>query len=1185
MPDVKWTDAQKNAINARNGSVLVSAAAGSGKTAVLVQRIIESITDTENPVSIDRMLIVTFTRAASSEMRHRIETAINELLRKDPYNKYLLSQKQLLYSARISTIDSFCSEFVRQYFYKLNIQSDFRNADDGELDILRSKALDNTLESLYSEKNPDFIDLVNSTCSYRNDNNLKKNILMTYKFLTAIPFMDNWTEKMISYYNKMPFTETPYCGYILKYAQQCISYCRELIGESFAYLEQDVILKEKDINRIRDMLNSDLTFFDTLSGYIEDKNWDKIKSALESNSFVRFPTIKGSNDDLHKLLIKSARDNYKGQTAKLSELFYQDVALIESNTKKLYPLIKMFFKAVLKFRDEFSALKAEKNILDFPDVERLMVKLLCENVDGQIRYTDISEEISEMFDAIMVDEFQDVNEVQDLIFRAVSRDKNNIFVVGDVKQSIYGFRQARPEIFIGYKNLYSTYSEKSDNYPAKIILDRNFRSCKGITDACNFIFSTLMSEDVGGLEYDDEEKLVCSASYPESESPDFELMLINSSNINEEKNETELILEASKVCEKIYKIIFEEKMQIKDGDTTRTATYGDIAVLLRTAKGETGRAATFVNTLNQYAIPTVSQEKNSFFDALEIKIMLNFLRVIDNPIQDIPLLSVLMSPMFSFTADDIAQARAENRKTPLYIAVKNSKNKKCVDFIEFLDKMRTLSVTTTVDRLIGIILDLTGFDCVAMSSDKFIVNNIYLLQDYARSYANNGYKTLTAFINYIDRIKERGTFLKSVGEVCDSSINAVKVMSIHSSKGLEFPICFISSTSTVFNLRDASEDLVIDADCGAGIRIKKDILKFDTIQRKALSLMSKASMISEEMRVLYVALTRAKQRVIVTATNNNPEKYIQSLESKIPVFPISPFVVNKLSSYSDWLFACALANPSCNIRTNIEPDYSNYIENCKPWNIEIVDDEILYSIQDEKSENNELIQEAEPDEDFLKLFKERINFKYKNQPLSTMPQKVSASELSHKDNRIFNKILKKPSFIYENKADGAERGTAFHNFMECCDLKKARENCKSEAYSLRENGFLTERQIELLDFEKLESFLNGELIERVIKSEKFYREYLFTVKINAEDYNSEINDSFKNQKIVMQGAVDLVFIENGEAVIVDYKTDRVKEITDLEKLYRKQVELYKSALEETTSLPVREAIIYSVHLNKSLKVV
>ena len=339
------------------------------------------------------------------------------------------------------------------------------------------------------------------------------------------------------------------------------------------------------------------------------------------------------------------------------------------------------------------------------------------------------------------------------------------------------------------------------------------------------------------------------------------------------------------------------------------------------------------------------------------------------------------------------------------------------------------------------------------------------------------------------------------------------------------------------------------------------------------------------MRILYVALTRAKQRIIVTATNKNPEKYIQSLESKIPGFPISPFVVNKLSSYSDWLFACALANPSCNVRTNIEPDYSNYTENCKPWNIEIVDDEILYSIQDEKFEHNELIQEAEPDEDFLNLFKERINFKYKNQPLSALPQKVSASELSHKDNRIFNKILKKPSFIDENKADGAEKGTAFHNFMEYCDLKNARNNCKSEAYNLRENGFLTERQIELLDFEKLESFLNGELIERVIKSEKFYREYLFTVKINAEDYNSEINDSFKNQKIVMQGAVDLVFIENGEAVIVDYKTDRVKEITDLEKLYRKQVELYKSALEETTSLPVREAIIYSVHLNKSLKVV
>ncbi|MCH5304345.1 MAG: UvrD-helicase domain-containing protein, partial [Ruminococcus sp.] len=900
--------------------------------------------------------------------------------------------------------------------------------------------------------------------------------------------------------------------------------------------------------------------------------------------FKRFPTIKGSDEDVYKELIKTTRENYKGEVKKLNSLFYQDVDTIESNTKELYPLIKVFFDTVLKFREEFTVLKNEKNILDFSDVEGLMVNLLCENRDGEIRYTDISEEISDMFDAIMVDEFQDVNDVQDLIFKAVSRDKNNIFVVGDVKQSIYGFRQAKPDIFIGYKDLYNTYDKNLNNYPAKIILDRNFRSRLEITEACNFIFSTLMSKDVGGLEYNDEEKLVCGATYSESSGSNVEFMLINSSNINEEKNETELILEASKVAEKIYKIIFEEKMQIKDGDNTRTVKYGDIAILLRSPKGNTRRAVTFVNTLNQYAIPTVSQEKNNFFDAPEIKVMLNVLRVIDNPVQDIPLLSVLMSPMFSFTADDIASLRADNRRSPIYLAVKNSSDKKCKDFIAFLDKMRTLSVVTTVDRLIGIILDLTGFDCVAMSSVKFNEKNLYLLEDYARSYAENGYKTLTAFINYIDRVKERGMFLQSVGDVADSSINAVKVMSIHSSKGLEFPVCFICGTSTEFNLRDASYDLVINSESGIGIRVKKDILKFDTVERKALSLMQEAAMISEEMRVLYVALTRAKERLIITATNKEPEKYLQTLESKIPTYPISPFVVKSFKSYSDWLFACVLANPSCDIRTNIEPDYTNYIEGSKPWNVEIINEKIASNIQRESLGKAKTYEKLEPDTDFLNKFIDRINFKYKNHPLSTLPQKVSASELSHKDNRIFNKVLRKPSFMTETKADGTEKGTAFHNFMERCNLLKAKENCKFEAEKLKENGYLTSRQIELLDYEKLENFLNSELIERVLNSEKFYREYQFTVRINAEEYNSELSADFKEEKIVMQGAVDLVFVENGGIVIVDYKTDRVKEIDDLGRMYQKQVDLYKSALEETTALPVKEVIIYSLHLNKSLKI-
>lgn len=1179
MPEVRWTKAQKNAINARGGSVLVSAAAGSGKTAVLVQRIIDSITDTETPVSIDRMLIVTFTRAASAEMRSRIEKALNNLLKKDPYNSYLLNQKQLLYSAKISTIDGFCTEFVRQYFYKLNIQSDFRIADEGELNILRSKALDNSLEKFYSGNSDEFKNLLNSTCTYRNDDNLRKHILNTYNFLTSIPFMYNWMKKMLSYYEGMPFMETPYYYYLINRGRDCVSYCNSLLTSCYNYIETDEYLKPEQLDKIRTTLDSDRLFFEKLNNSLSSGNWNEIKCILECNKFARFPIIKDSNDDSNKELIKSLRDNYKSEIKKLNDIFDKDISKIENNTKENYPVIKTFFNCIKAFKDEFTKLKNEKNILDFADIEGLMVELLCENVNGEIVYTDISGEISAMFDAVMVDEFQDINEVQDLIFKAVSGNKNNIFVVGDVKQSIYGFRQAKPDIFLGYKNEYKEYSPDSEEYPAKIILDKNFRSRKGITEACNFIFSTLMSENVGGLEYGDEEKLVCGASYIEDDNLNMELMLINSSEIDEENNETELTVEACTVAEKIYKLIFDEKLRIKDGDSTRDITYGDIAILLRSPRGDTRRAVTFVNTLNQYAIPTVSEEKNSFFDSPEIKLMLNMLRIIDNPMQDIPLLSVMLSPMFSFTADDAAKLRINDRKSPLYLAVKKSKDNKCKNFINFLDKMRTLSVTTTVDRLIGIILSITAFDCVAMAGDKFNEKNLYLLQDYARSYAGNGYKTLTSFINYIDRMKERGTFLNSAGDVADSSINAVKVMSIHASKGLEFPVCFLSSSSTEFNLRDASNDLVLNNEYGIGLRFKRGILKYDTTERKALALMQKDLMLSEEMRILYVALTRAKERLIITAVNKAPEKYLLKLESKIPAYPISPYVVKGMSSYSDWLFTCALTNPSCDIRKIIKPDFTYFKDSYKPWIVDIINkkSEIKVNSQNADKQSN-IKSEASIDKDFLKNFINRVNYNYPYKSLSALPQKVSASELSHKDNRIFNKILRKPSFLTEKKSSGAEKGTAFHNFMERCDLASARKDVSLEAERLKAKGFLTERQVKLIEYDKLRDFLNSSLIDRVINSESYEREFQFTVKINAEDYNSD----FKSETLIMQGAIDLFFIENNEVVIVDYKTDRVKDSSDLIKLYHKQLELYKSAIEEISGLNVKEAVIYSIHLGEEI---
>ncbi len=1191
MNEVKWTTAQENAINARGGSVLVSAAAGSGKTAVLVERIIKAITANNDPISIDRMLIVTFTRAASAEMRDRIESALNKLLESDPYNGDLLKQKQLLYTAQISTIDGFCTALVRQYFYKLGIQSDFRVADEGELKILESKALDNTLEYFYQQNSEDFKKLVDAVCTYRSDEQLRNFITKTYEFLTSVPFIDSWLEMKLELYN-IPFEETPYFKYILSYAYECIKYCRELIGVALSYLDKDDFLKPEQKEKITTVLNEDLNSFNEIKRNIENRDWNMIKRAVDGIKFSRFPTFRNSSDDTYKEIIKNIRDDYKGEINSLCELFFVDREKIDAQTGNLYPIINAFINCVQKFRENFTDLKNAKNILDFTDVEMLTVELLCKKTDDGIKFTDISEEISEQFDCVMVDEFQDVNDVQDLIFRAVCRDRDNLFVVGDVKQSIYGFRQAKPDIFIKYKNKYKEYNREKNNYPAKIILDKNFRSRKGVTEACNFVFSTIMSAQVGGISYNDGEALVCGATYPDKDRPAMEFMMVDTSELDKEHNEDALLREAKAVADKINKMLSDGSFKIYEGEQLRPLKWGDIAILIRSPKSDS-RAVTFVNALNERGIPAVSQEKNSFFDLSEIKVMLNMLRVIDNPLQDIPALSVLMSPMFGFTADDMAEIRAENKDIPIYLAVKSyyEKNAKCKAFIDFVDKMRTLSVTTAVDKLIGIIMQSLSYDSVVMAIKNSQSKNLYLLQEYAREFAKNGYITLGSFINYIERLRSRGGDLNSCDDSGGDNLNAVSVMSIHASKGLEFPVCFICCTSTKFNTEDIKKDFLIDADNGLGFRVKKELLKFDTIQRKALSLMMRDSFISEEMRVLYVAMTRAKERLIITATSDKPDDMLLSVATKLTSYPISPYVVKKFNSFSDWITVCCLAHPSCGeLRSYINADMSKYNgDKFIPWKITRVEKESILEYTEYDKEKTATKKAKKTDkvrlnEKFVHTFNGNINYTYPYAPLVNLPQKVSASELSHKDNRIFNKALRRPQFLNDKNKSGAEKGTAFHTFMERCDIKSAKSDSRKEALKLLNAGFITKSQFEMLDYAQLDSFLESEIIERVLNSDEYYREYRFTVKINSSDYDSNIPDEFARKKIIMQGAVDLVFVENGEAVIVDYKTDRVKDIYKLSEMYSKQVRLYKRALEETMEIRVKEVIIYSVYLSQQIKI-
>ena len=1175
----EWTPQQKNAIYATNGSVLVSAAAGSGKTAVLVERVINLVTRSENPIDVDRLLIVTFTRAAAAEMRQRISLALNSLLENDPYNPNLLKQKQLLYTASISTIDSFCSEIVREYFHALGVSRDFRIADEGELDVLRKIALDNTFNTFYSSDSDDFIALLDAFSSKGGDVKLRETVLKIATFLSTQPFPEKWLENMLSNYGENSVAESIWGKIIIEYTKSTVHHAINLTQNSLKLLENDVKLQ----NSFAPKIEGDLVYLDNLLKKLFSNSWNDICSAAFSFSAGRLTPPKGYKDNPIKVAVANNRDEVKDAIKSVQLYFANSEKEVLSEMKELQGLVSTLFDLVREYIKEFDALKSKKNVLSFSDIELLTVKLLAEPLDDGYRKTYAAYEISNRYDAVIVDEFQDVNDVQDLIFKCVSREENNIFVVGDVKQSIYGFRQAKPQIFIDRKNSYKKFDEENPAYPATIILDKNFRSRKEVCDTVNFIFQNLMTKQSAQMDYTEDEMLNIGASYPKSSDCDFEISLIEKSAFDD-YNYAEI--EARHIANKIHSMM-KSGFLVKDGDIQRKATYGDFAIILRSTKNT---AQTYVKTLIDCGIPAFSENKENSFEAKEIKVVLNLLRVIDNPALDIPLLSVMCSPIFGFTPDELSQIRADERYSNLYAAVKkySTKSEKAGKFLSQLEQLKNYSYTCSVDDLIGKIYDTTAIGAVttAVKGGEAPMRNLDLLRIYARSFESNGYKTLSDFISYIDKLMENGTQLPAASSDSDS-LNGVRVLSIHASKGLEYPVCFLADTAKQFNKTDLRSDVLIDSVAGLGIKKREGICRYNTLPRLAVEIEISQNEIAEELRVLYVALTRAKEKLIAVCSKKNSEKYLSNLYSKI-VFGniIEPYSVVRCSSISDWLLLCALVHPSLNdLRMKINPSAEPILhKDTSPWHYELIDkEELIFGNTDDSYDGTEKIFEnfkKNDTFDYAELLKTNLSFKYKNEDIMNLPQKVSASQISHNESDYFEKVLMKPSFLNKESAAAVDRGTAHHKLLQYCDFSNAKQSLDSEIERLKNLGLLTEEQTDLIDKAKIKNLLNSELVQRIINSPLVFREEQFSAKLNPSLVFDEYEDVDTDAEIIVQGAVDVAFEENGKLVIVDYKTDRVKDISKLAVLYKKQLELYRLAMEQSTEMTVSECIICSVYLGE-----
>lgn len=1173
-----WTEHQLDAITARGGSVIVSAAAGSGKTAVLVERVIRLITDTENGVDADRLLVVTYTRKAAAELKSRLKEALTDCIRKDPSNAFLLRQQSLLSKAHISTVDSFCMSLCKEYFYLLDIDRNIRIADTGELSVMRGDAMRLTLDLLYEKKDPKFHALVETFASARDDSKLENNIYQLYDFLRSHPFPDRWLKEKLSYYTDFNDVADSVWGKIIsEYTREAADYLTLLYERAVDAISLD----EKLYDKMFPLFDTYRVFCERLQKAASEQGWNDIRDILLSFDQGRLSTPRGYADNPYKIAAASARDLFKDTVKTLQKLYAQEEAMCLYDIERLKDFAEQIFSAVTLFEEHYAMLKKENSVADYADIEHWVLSLILDKDTAEP--TPVAREIGSRFDYIMVDEYQDANEVQDTIFKTVSRNEENLFVVGDVKQSIYGFRQAMPELFLKRKNTAYLYHRERPTFPAKIILEKNFRSDSEVLSAVNYFFTKLMSPAVGDIEYNEEEQLVAGAEYAPQAEPANEYYVVDKEGVGEEEA---AIAEARYIAERIHQMVA-EGYPVKDGDGYRPATFSDFSVLMRNLSSY---GAVYREVFELYGLHTHTESSAGFLVAREIMLMTNFLRVINNPALDIELLSVVMSPVFGFDEDDLARIRIGLRKGSLYAAITldaEQGNQKSRAFLNELEYYRRLSATMPLYRLITVIFERSSFTSIISASDSsgYALNNLRLLLDYARAFEQNTRRGLSSFVNYLDRLMEDGSDLPAAAGESGGDFG-VEMMTVHASKGLEFPIVFLANTARKF-VSDSSKAVLLHSRYGYAQKLYDPALSasFNTMPRNALAMEKRRGEMSEELRVLYVAMTRAKQKLIMLATPSRPAgTYIAGVAKKLAgQREISPFAVRSVSALSDWLTMCALLHPDG------EPlrEYAGVSVDCdKQADFRITCGVIDQPFDDDVDESdNADTAVTEENSAVIDELRRHAEYVYPYEGLSGLPVKVAASSLAHRmTEEAYDRHLDRPAFLQGEKLTSAEKGTALHAFMQYADFAAAREDIEAQLQLLTDEGYLTQAQADSVDIEKARSFIDSELVTRCLNADKVYKEYRFNIRIPAKRVDPEIEESLSEETVILQGAVDLAFVEDGELVIVDYKTDRVKAPEELAERYASQLLLYKDAMEECLSLPVKECLIYSIRHSREVAV-
>lgn len=1175
MGDRKWTGAQQDAISARGGTVLVSAAAGSGKTAVLVERVISRLTDPVSPVDADRMLVVTFTRAAAAEMKDRIAARLSQMQDSDPQNPLFRRQQLLLSRASISTVHSFCKDLIQENFYRLGISPEFRILDDGEMRLLREEAVSETLEAFYATGGEAFAALVDAFGSEKDDRKLGETALQLYDFIRSHPFPDRWLrEKAEMYRAQTSIAQSAWGEELFHTAQETLSYCKMTLTACLHLCASDPAVEAA----YGPAFSSDLQDVAAMDAAAQNRDWDGLRALFAERNYQKLKPLRGTAGEAVKGQLKSMRKETREVVDKLQKRFCASQAECGEDLQRMAPLAETLFSVVRAISDQLETKKQEKRAVDFGDLEHLSLRLLVRETDAGYERTAEAEAVSERFDEIMVDEYQDTNETQDLLFRAVSREEQNLFMVGDVKQSIYGFRQAMPRLFLDRKNTFSPYRREAPQFPAYILLDRNFRSRREVTSAVNFVFNQLMSRRAGDVDYRAGEQLVAGAEYPANGDFRTRLEVIDASETEESMD----VLEARRIAAMIREFR-ESGAQVLENGKPRPVEPRDFCVLLRSAKEH---APVYVRELEKCGVMSWAESPAGFFSYAETALMLSLLRVIDNPMQDIPLLAVMMSPIYGFSADEMAQVRMEAGGPPLYPALlrcAQNGNLRIQAFLAELEEFRMLAATMPADTLINTLYRKTGYPELvgAMPGGELRGKNLQLLHQYAKNYEQFGYNGLHGFLRFVDRLAEQGGDL-AAASVSQEGANVVRVMSIHKSKGLEFPYCIVAGCARRFNRE--SSDTVLHAELGFGAKLpgKDGVSRYTTAPREAILSGLLSESVSEELRVLYVAMTRAREKLILLTTLSRPDRTFSSLAAGISPEPVLPsYAVRRAGSISDWLLSCALRHPDGKLLREMAGAEETLVLPKDPetlaWEIRVSKPE---GAPCETQQSAQTVSKSDPA--FLGTLAERVAYRYPYAAVSEIPAKVSASGVSEEAAGIHT--LSRPAFVSSRGMTPAERGTALHAFMQFCDYRAASENLEAERVRLREAGYLTPEQADVVELERIRKFLQSDLAARMMRSKRLLRENRFTVEIEAGRIDPSLPEATGQEKLVLQGVFDCAFEEDGGLIIVDYKTDRIASPELLAERYHPQLSLYREAAEQTFGLPVYACVLYSFWLGKEIQI-